>query len=69
MEKTVPLSNLQLELLKLYSLNIEESDLFKIKALISSFFADKAIGAADKAWKEKEYTQADPDKWLERHDS
>ncbi len=66
MEKTIPLSNLQLELLKLYSMNIEESDLAKIKALISRFFAEKAIGAADKAWKEKGYSQTDPDTWLNK---
>jgi len=62
MEKLVPLSNLQLELLKLYPMNIEEADLLKIKSLISRFFADKAISAADKAWKEKGYSHNDPDK-------
>ena len=67
MEKTVPLSNLQLELLKLYSMNIDDSDLAKIKSLISRFFADKAINAADKTWKEKGYTQDDADQWLTTH--
>jgi len=64
MERTAPLSNLQLELLKLFSMNVDEQDLIKIKSIIAKYFAEKAISSADKDWKEKGYTQADADKWL-----
>ncbi len=45
MEVSAPkhgLSNLQLELLKLYSRNIPEEDLLAIKALIIEYMANKA---------------------------
>jgi hypothetical protein len=35
-----PLSNLQLELLKLYTLNIPEQQLQEIKQLIGNYFAE-----------------------------
>jgi hypothetical protein len=38
-----PLSNLQLELLKLYSTNISETDLLEIKRFLGRFFMQKAI--------------------------
>ena len=42
------LSNLQLELLKLFSPNVPEQDLKNIKNYLSSYFAQKAIKEADK---------------------
>lgn len=50
------LSNLQLELLKLYSRNISEADLAEIRELLSQFFAKKATRLADIAWDEKGLT-------------
>jgi hypothetical protein len=50
---SLPLSNVQLELLKLYTRNIADEDLIAIKDLISQFFAQKATELADKAWDEK----------------
>lgn len=59
-----PLSNLQLELLKLYSSDISEADLLHIKQYLSRYFAFKAIGDADKVWDEKGYTNETMDQWL-----
>ncbi len=50
---SLPLSNVQLELLKLYTRNIAEEDLKAIKDLIAQFFAKKATELADKTWDEK----------------
>ncbi|MCU0471321.1 MAG: hypothetical protein MUF58_22325 [Arcicella sp.] len=59
-----PMSNLQLELLKLYSMNIEEKDLLHIKEYIAQFFMQKAIDEADKVWDEKEYSNELMDEWI-----
>lgn len=53
---SLPLSNLQLELLKIYSRNVAEEDLTAIKDLIAQFFAKKATEMADKMWEEKGLT-------------
>jgi len=54
-----PLSNLQLELLRLFSQEVEEQDLHAIKQLIAKYFAEKAMDAADKVWDEKGWTEED----------
>lgn len=64
-----PLSNLQLELLKLYSSDISEADLLHIKNYLARYFAFKAIGEADKVWDEKGYTNDTMDQWLNEDDS
>ncbi len=51
----LPLSNLQLELLKLYADNISEKDLKAIQRLIARYFAEKATDEADKIWEDKKY--------------
>ena len=56
MTHTQPFSNLQLELLKLYSRNISEQDLEQIKQFLARYFAEKAMDEADRIWTEKNYT-------------
>ena len=64
-----PLSNIQQELLKLYSFDISEDDLLHIKNYIARYFAFKAIGEADKVWDEKGYTDDQIDQRLNEEDS
>ncbi|MFK7946004.1 MAG: hypothetical protein AB8G11_00320 [Saprospiraceae bacterium] len=59
-----PLSNMQLELLKLYSNNVSDEDLLAIKRLLAKFFMQKAIKEADKVWDEKGYTNETMENWL-----
>ena len=59
----VPLSNIQVELLKLYSTNIKEEDLLEIKRFLAKFFMQKAITEADKIWDEKGYTNDLMEQW------
>jgi hypothetical protein len=61
-----PLSNIQQELLKLYSCNIAEADLLHIKYYLARYFALKAVGEADEIWDKKEYTNETMDQWLEK---
>jgi hypothetical protein len=62
---SIPLSNIQLELLKLYSSNIPEGDLLEIKRYLAKFFMKKAIAEADKTWDEKGYSDTLMQEWLE----
>ncbi len=58
------LSNIQQELLKIYSFNIPEKDLSDLKKILADYFADKAVKEVNKAWKEKNLSQKDMEKWL-----
>ena len=45
-----PLTNLQTELLKIYSMGLKEEQLLEIKELSANYFADKATDAMDELW-------------------
>ncbi len=47
------LSNMQVELLKLYANNISEENLYEVKLLLANYFAEKATQAMDKVWEEQ----------------
>lgn len=64
MTQSRKLSPLQLELLKLYSMNHTEEDLFEIKKMLGRYFAKKLRLKVDMAVKEKGITQKDLDGWI-----
>ncbi len=68
MSAAQPLSNIQQELLKLYSSDIPEKDLLNIKRFLAKYFALKAVGEADNIWEQKAYSNETMDKWLFRVD-
>ncbi len=51
-----PLTNVQAELLKLFSTEIPESHLLELKKMIAKFLLDKARDKADIIWDEKGYS-------------
>ena len=53
------LTNLQVELLKLYARPIANEDLEAIKRLIARYFAEKAMDEADQIWQERNYNADD----------
>jgi hypothetical protein len=61
------MSNLQLELLKLYAHNVDEQDLLAIRQLIGLYFAEKASTAMDAFIEEKELTPLDIANWAYEH--
>lgn len=58
------LSNVQQELLKIYSTNIPDNELIKLKRLLADFFAKELVTDATNFWKEKNLTDEDMDRWL-----
>jgi hypothetical protein len=61
-----PLTNLQMELLKLFSRNLPEERLLALKELISDYLLDVARDEADKAWDAKGYTPGTAKQWLQK---
>ncbi len=59
-----PLSNVQVELLKIFSTNITEPELIELKDLIAQFYAKKSIELANLAWKENNLSNDVMDEWL-----
>ena len=49
-------SNVQLELLKLFSRDVPEADLLEIKRLLAHYFAAKLSRRADQVWDEQGWT-------------
>lgn len=62
-----PLSNMQLELLKLFSRDIEEHELREIKQLIVKYLSNKLAAEMDKVWDEKGWTNETMDEFLNTH--
>lgn len=60
-----PLSNVQVELLKMYSTNMTEPELKELKDLLAKFYSRKSIEYANKAWEDKKLTNDLMDKWLD----
>ncbi len=61
---TTSLTNLQLELLKVFSYQLPEEEILEIKQLLSGFFAERLKKGSSNIWIEKGYTQNDMDNWL-----
>lgn len=59
-----PLSNIQMELLKLYSVGVSDEVLLEFKKLMSKFLIQKLRDEAGKVWLEKGYTEKDLNQWL-----
>lgn len=62
-----PLTNLQLELLKVFSRTVSEEDLLQIRQMLAKFFAEKAMNLADQAWEAQSWTAEDTERLLREH--
>lgn len=59
-----PLSNLQLELIKLFNYELSESDLLEVKRVLANHFANKASDEVDRLWDENKWSNKTMDTWL-----
>ena len=55
-EVKAPLSNMQMELMKLYSTGVPDEYLNDIRILVAKFLFAKARAKADQIWDEKSYS-------------
>lgn len=59
-----PLSNIQLELLRLYETGISDEHLLELKEVIANFLFEKAFDKADEIWDAKQYDKQTLQHWL-----
>ena len=59
-----PLTNLQLELLKLYAITVSDEELEEIKSLLARYFAERLTSRVQRIWEAKGLTEADMEQWL-----
>ena len=63
-QESTKLSNLQLELLKLYARNVSDEELKDIRKMLAEYYARKADEEMDRLWKENGWTQETMEEWL-----
>jgi hypothetical protein len=61
------LTNLQLELVKLFSYKIAENQVLEIKQLLSNYFAEKATEEMDRLWDENNWSEETMKEWSNEH--
>ncbi len=61
------LSNIQLELLKVFSFDLSEEQLKEIKDLLSKYFADKITNQMDKLFDDNNWGEEQVEKWSNEH--
>ena len=67
MQSTNELSNLQLELLKIYSFDVSEVQLKEIKQLLANYFADQITNDMDRLFEKKKWNSDIIKEWSEEH--
>lgn len=70
MDSSSQINNLnqqQLEILKLFSRELEPKDLIEIKRLIVKYLAEKVTKAADEIWEKNNWNDEDMERLLKSH--
>lgn len=67
-ELKTPLTNVQLELLKLFAREVPEEELLEIKRLLVKYFAQRATKKANEVWDANEWTNEDAQRLLHLHE-
>ncbi|MEM6768345.1 MAG: hypothetical protein AAF655_25630 [Bacteroidota bacterium] len=62
-----PLTQQQLEILKLFSRELDENDMLEIKRLIVKYLAEKVTSEVDSIWKARDWTEKDMESILNEH--
>ncbi len=60
------LSNLQLELIKVFSYQVPDKQLLEIKDILTAYFADTLSKEMDKLWDENNWTDETMESWLNK---
>lgn len=59
-----PLTNLQVELIKLYALHLSNEQLLEVKQVLAGHFAKQLMHHVDDLWQKQGLTAADMEQWL-----
>ncbi len=61
------LTNLQLELIKMFKYNLSENQLIELKDLLSNYFVSKVDFEMDKVWNDKNWTNSTMENLANQH--
>lgn len=61
------LSNLQMELLKLYPYNVSDSEINDIRKLLADYFAKRVDDELSQLWKQKDWNEQTIQDWKAEH--
>lgn len=64
---STPLTEPQLDLLKMFAHKVDDADWIAVKKLIVNYFAQKAINEADKLWDERDWNDQKMEELLNSH--
>ncbi|MFI5159121.1 MAG: hypothetical protein ACHQF4_09665 [Sphingobacteriales bacterium] len=67
METAGKLTNVQIELLKLFHYNLPEKQLAEIKNMLAKYFAKSATSEMDKLWEEQGWDNNTMKDWANEH--
>ena len=67
MEATNKLSNIQIELFKLFQYNLPEKQLIEIKNILAKYFANTATEEMDRLWDENGWNDGTMKAWADEH--
>lgn len=67
MKTTSKITNLQQELLKIFSFELTEKQLLDVKDILSSYFSNAATNEMDKLWDEKKWSDKSMKKLAKEH--
>lgn len=56
LQQMPPLTNVQLELLKVFAMGVSEEDVREIRRMLARYFMQKSVAEATKVWKSQGYT-------------
>ena len=60
------LSNVQVELVKLFATSLSTNELNELKLIIAKFYANKSVKLANEVWDGKNLSNYDMDRWLSK---
>jgi hypothetical protein len=61
------LSNLQLELLRLYANGVSDEALIEVKSVLARYFAERGTAEMEKVWEENGLTDQEMIDWASEH--
>ncbi|MEO8146815.1 MAG: hypothetical protein ABI723_04205 [Bacteroidia bacterium] len=67
MKEQEQMTNLQIELMKVFRYELDEKQLLEIRAMLANYFADKLTEEMDKVWKEKGWTDETIKQFSQEH--
>jgi hypothetical protein len=67
MESSKKLTNLQLELLKVFRFDLSDKQLKEIKSILVAYFADNVSNEVDKLFEEQDWGEDKIEEWSKEH--